>query len=315
VKERKPYHLRGVKILQSATILRGLGVLLAAVVSANTGAQPPPGGVSYLSNSPVDIVVVAHQDDWQLFMGDAVARKIRSGKPVVFIYLTAGDDGREPLYWATREQGALESTRVALGLAGTDSAGSHCSTADTLRHAMRRCTILNTTSYFLRLPDGRRNGAGFAGHSYQSLRKLRGGRIASMSPVDGSTDYDSWADLTSTVAELIGESSTNRIVTIHTSDPSVVVNPHDHFDHRMAGLLVSDLRRKQKWNVMYYTGYALASRAPNRSNNQMREKTRLFAAYDRVMMQVNAKWGAYREHPAFYSECMRRTYARRVISQ
>ncbi len=301
--------------MQSVTILCGLGVLLAAVVSGSTGAQLPPGGVSYLSNSPVDVVVVAHQDDWQLFMGDVIARQIRSGKPVIFIYLTAGDDGRDPLYWATRERGALESTRIAIGLAATDSAGSHCSTANTLRHAMRRCTIVNTASYFLRLPDGRRNGSGFAGHSYQSLRKLRKGRTASMSPVDGSTDYDSWADLTNTVAELIGESSTNRIITVHTSDPSVVSNPHDHFDHRMAGLLVADARRKHKWNVMYYTGYALASRAPNRSNDQMREKTRLFTAYDRAMTQVNAKWGAYREHPAFYSECMQRTYARRAISQ
>lgn len=300
--------------MQSATILRGLGLFLATVVPDSGGAQLPTGGVSYLSNSPVDVVIVAHQDDWQLFMGDVVGRQIRSGKPVVFIYLTAGDDGREPLYWATRERGALESTRAAIGLAATDSTGSHCSTANTLRHAMRRCTILNTASYFLRLPDGRRNGAGFAAHSYQSLRKLRSGRIASISPVDGSTDYDSWADLTNTVAELIGESSANRIVTIHTSDPSVVVNPHDHFDHRMAGLLVSDSRRKRKWNVMYYTGYALASRAPNRSKDQMREKTKLFTAYDRVMMQVNAKWGAYREHPAFYSECMQRTYARKIIS-
>jgi hypothetical protein len=135
-----------------------------------------------------------------------------------------------------------------------------------------------------------------------------------MSPVDGSTDYAGWADLTNTVAELIGESSANRIVTIHTSDPSVVVNPHDHFDHRMAGILVADSRPKHKWNVVYYTGYALASRAPNRSNDQMREKTSLFTAYDRAMTQVNPKWGAYREHPAFYSQCMQRTYARKVIS-
>ncbi|MEA2551954.1 MAG: hypothetical protein QOJ65_130, partial [Fimbriimonadaceae bacterium] len=148
------------KIFQSATVLRGLGVFLAAVVVDSGEAQLPTGGVSYLSNSPVDVVVVAHQDDWQLFMGDVVARQIRSGKPVVFIYLTAGDDGREPLYWATRERAALESTRAAIGLAATDSAGSHCSTANTLRHAMRRCTILNTASYFLRLPDGRRNGVG-----------------------------------------------------------------------------------------------------------------------------------------------------------
>jgi hypothetical protein len=133
-----------------------------------------------------------------------------------------------------------------------------------------------------------------------------------MSAVDGSAVYDSWADLMSTVNQLIGESSVDRIVTIHASDPSVVANPHDHFDHRMAGLLVADLRRKNRWNVVYYAGYALAMRAANRTNDQAREKTALFRAYDRVMTQANVKWSAYREHPAFYSECMMRTYARRV---
>jgi L-ascorbate metabolism protein UlaG (beta-lactamase superfamily) len=116
------------------------------------------------------------------------------------------------------------------------------------------------------------------------------------------------------VGELIGQSSENRI-TIHTTDPSVVLNPHDHFDHRMAGLLVADLRRKHKWNLVYYTGYALATRAANRSSDQMRVKTALFTAYDRVMTNVDVKWSAYRERPAFYSECMQRTYARGVVSK
>ena len=301
-------------MLRNTITRRRVVVLLAAVFWRSSEAQSS-GRVRYISNPSLDVVLVAHQDDWQLFMGDVIAKQIRTGKRTVFIYLTAGDDGRDSLYWATRERSALASTQVAAGLAASDPPGDQCSTANVLEHAIRKCTIANTTSYFLRLPDGRRNGAGFAGHSYQSLRKLRSGRIAPMSPVDGSTDYDTWADLTNTVAELIGESSANRIITVHTSDPSVVSNPHDHFDHRMAGLLVADSRRKHKWNVMYYTGYALASRAPNRSNDQMREKTRLFTAYDRAMTQVNAKWGAYREHPAFYSECIQRTYARRVISQ
>jgi len=172
-------------------------------------------------------------------MGDIIARQIRAGKQVVFIYLTAGDDGRDSLYWATRERGALESTRVVVGVGPTDSTPDQCSTIKALEHAIRKCTIANTESYFLRLPDGRRSGAGFARHSRESLRRLRGKRIASISAVDGSTAYDGWADLISIVGVLIGVSSVDRIVTIHTSDPSVVVNPHDHFDHRMAGLLVA----------------------------------------------------------------------------
>ena len=287
--------------------------LLPAITWGSSGSRPA-NRVTYISNSTlaVDIVLVAHQDDWQLFMGDVVARQLRAGNHMVFIYLTAGDDGRDSAYWATRERAALESTRIAVGSAVIDSASDQCSTANALEHAIRRCTIGNTESYFFRLPDGRRNGTGFARHSHESLRKLRRERTASISAVDGSAVYDSWADLTSTVNELIGENSADRIVTIHTSDPSVVANPHDHFDHRMAGLLVADSRRKNRWNVVYYAGYALATRAANRTNDQAREKTALFRAYDRVMTQANVKWSAYREHPAFYSECMMRTYARRV---
>jgi LmbE family N-acetylglucosaminyl deacetylase len=301
-------------ILRSIVTQSGLGALLVAVAWGGSRALASDG-VSYISNTSSDVVLVAHQDDWQLFMGDVIAKQIRNGKPVVFIYLTAGDDGRDSLYWATRERGALESTRVAAGVAAADPTDDQCSTATVRGHAIRSCAIANTVSYFFRLPDGRRNGAGFARHSYQSMRKVRSKRTASISAVDGSSAYDSWADLTNTVGELIGETSSDRVVTIHTSDPSVVVNPHDHFDHRMAGLLIADSRRKHRWNIAYYAGYALASRAPNRSNDQMREKKALFMAYDRAMTRVDAKWSAYREHPAFYSECMQRTYARMVISK
>jgi len=99
-------------------------------------------------------------------------------------------------------------------------------------------------------------------------------------------------------------------VLIHTTDPSITVNPHDHFDHRMAGFLVEDLRKQRVTGARYYEGYALATRAPNRSNAEARTKTAIFLAYDSEMMRVNKDWSAYREHPAFYSQCMERTYAR-----
>jgi LmbE family N-acetylglucosaminyl deacetylase len=285
-----------------------------ALIDGGVGWAQTAKSVSYVSNSPgrADVVLVAHEDDWQLFMGDVVARRIRTGNLVVFFYLTAGDDGRDSLYWATREHAALESTRVATIAPAADSGSPQCSTTNALEHAIRKCTIGNTESYFFRLPDGRRNGAGFARHSYQSLRKLRGKRITSISAVDASTAYDGWADLASTVGTLIGEGSVDRVVTIHTSDPSIVANPHDHFDHRMAGLLVADSRLKNKWNVVYYTGYALASRAANRSRAQTRQKVAIFQAYDAAMTRIDAKWSAYQEHPAFYSECMLRTYGRKI---
>jgi LmbE family N-acetylglucosaminyl deacetylase len=273
--------------------------------------------VRYVSNQvPVqrDVFIVAHQDDWQLFMGDVVIKQTRAGNSVTFIYLTAGDDGRDSVYWQTRERAALQSTRLAIGATATDSGAVRCARTPVLEHEIQRCVLGNTESYFLRLPDGKRNGAGFVRYNSQSLRKLRGKKIATMSAIDGSATYRGWEDLTATTNKLIGSSTAGARTVVHSSDPSIAANPHDHFDHRMAGLLVNDLRKKERWNAQYYAGYALATRAANRSSDQVREKTAIFLAYENEMVRANKTWSAYAEHPAFYADCMLRTYVRKAPS-
>jgi hypothetical protein len=141
------------------------------------------------------------------------------------------------------------------------------------------------------------------------LRKLRAKRISGISAIDGSASYQGWADLVATVGAVTGEDSFG--VTMHASDPSIARNPHDHFDHRMAGLLVADLRKQHDSDAMYYVGYALATRAVNRSASQTQAKTALLIAYDGEMMAVNRKWSAYQEHRAFYKQCLQRTYVRK----
>ena len=279
-----------------------------------TSPARSPVSVRYTSNSAseYDVFVVAHEDDWQLFMGDVVAKRIRAGHSAIFVYLTAGDDGRDSLYWQTRERAALQSTRVAIGPDAADSGAVRCSMTEVSEHTIQKCVITNTESYFMRLPDGKRNGKGFARHGYQSLRRLRGKKMGTIVAVDGSARYNGWQDLMSTVSNLIGSGSAE--VTVHANDPSVAANPHDHFDHRITGLLVNDLRKGQTWSTWYYVGYALATRAANRSTDEAREKTAIFLAYDKEMMRVNKAWSAYAEHPAFYYECMLRTYARRARS-
>jgi LmbE family N-acetylglucosaminyl deacetylase len=295
---------------QLVALCMGLFQALAGIGAPNTQK------IRYVANSVIqqDVFVVAHEDDWQLFMGDVAAKQLRAGDSVSFIYLTAGDDGRDSLYWRTRERAALLSTRVAIGRDASDSAEVRCSMTTVLDHAVRQCVVANTKSYFLRLPDGKRNGMGFASNDYQSLRKLRGKKILVVNAVDGSATYNGWEDLTSTIGNIVGSNSSDRDVVVHANDPSIAVNPHDHFDHRMTGLLVEDLRRTQPWKTQYYVGYAVATRAANRSTDEAREKTAIFLAYDKEMRRVNPKWSAYEEHPGFYSECMLRTYARKARS-
>jgi len=297
-------------VIRGRLLALGAGLFQLAMASAAGSLQVVP----HISNSLArrDVFVVAHEDDWQLFMGDVVAKRIRAGYSATFVYLTAGDDGRDSLYWQTRERAALQSTRIAIGPAAANSNAISCSTMKISEHTIQKCVIANTESYFMRLPDGKRNGAGFPRHDYQSLRRLRGKKIGTIAAVDGSATYHGWQDLKATVSNLIGSGSASAEIVVHANDPSVAANPHDHFDHRMAGLLVNDLRKGQQWNADYYVGYALATRAANRSADDAREKTAIFLAYDKEMMRVNKSWSAYAEHPAFYSECMLRTYARKA---
>jgi LmbE family N-acetylglucosaminyl deacetylase len=261
--------------------------------------------VSLLPNfRQVDVAVIAHQDDWQLFMGDVLTQRLNSGNRGVFVYLTAGDDGQDSTYWQTRERAALRATRIAGGIPLSEPLA--CSVVSIRDHSIRKCTLGSTESYFLRLPDGKRNGKGFARYGYRSLRKLRSNPRSEMSAVDSSTTYRGWADLVATVGRITDLDSS--VITVHTSDPSIARNPHDHFDHRMAGLLVADLRQQHPFSAMYYVGYAVATRAPNRSSAQTQAKTALLLAYDREMTAVNRKWSAYQEHRAFYSQCLQRTY-------
>ena len=242
-------------------------------------------------------------------MGDVVVGGLRTGAPATFVYLTAGDDGRDSAYWHTRERAAMASLRIAAGTTIEKGDSANCDSVSVRGHSVRRCVLANTESLFLRLPDGNRNGAGFARTNHQSMRRLRARKIPAITAVDGSTTYQGWGDLVSTVGELVNTDSGEK-PEVHTSDPNVAINPHDHFDHRIAGLLVADLTRQRDLDLRYYVGYALGTRAPNRSSAQAREKTELFIAYNREMMRSDSKWSAYGEHPKFYSDCMLRTYSR-----
>jgi LmbE family N-acetylglucosaminyl deacetylase len=264
------------------------------------------------NQTKVDVIVVAHADDWQVFMGDVVVEGIKSGRRPVFIYLTAGDHGREANYWRQREAAALQSTRIALGIGNLPA---RCDSVFVRQHRIAHCKLGVSDSYFFRLPDGNRNGAGFARNQFESLRKLRASRVSLVSTVDSSTRYTDWQDLkaaVSTLVRMLADSARSSVM-LHTTDPSIRINPHDHYDHRMAGKLIESLLRANGWQGRYYVGYALAMRAPNRTTLQRQEKTEVFSAYDREMKLINPAWSAYREHPGFYAQCMERTYSRPVI--
>lgn len=295
------------------TLRQIVSVIVSSAVLVTTTSATAPSSVKYVSNPSADVVIVAHADDWQVFLGDVIVDRIRDGRRPVFIYLTAGDHGRDSVYWRRRETAALQSTRVALGL--SPSVSVHCDTLMVRAHEILRCGLGSSESFFLRLADGNRSGHGFARNGYESLRKLRSSRGSVLNAVDSSARYTSWQDLVATVTALVrmvADSSDEAELVLHTTDPSVRINPHDHYDHRIAGKLTEALLKANRWNGRYYIGYALATHAPNRTAAQRQEKLEVFSAYDHEMMRIDPSWSAYREHPSFYTECMQRTYARTV---
>lgn len=57
------------------------------------------------------VYVVAHQDDWILFMEDLIWLDLAGGNPVTIIHTTAGDANMGETYWRNRETGAVAAIK------------------------------------------------------------------------------------------------------------------------------------------------------------------------------------------------------------
>src|SRR5688572_21098948 len=94
------------RVLRSAAIVAAIGAC-DGTRSTEPSAAPPltatsPTGTPF----PVEFFVQAHQDDWQLFLGDRAVLAVPTANKLVFIYTTAGDAGAPASdgYWQERER-------------------------------------------------------------------------------------------------------------------------------------------------------------------------------------------------------------------
>jgi hypothetical protein len=216
--------------------------------------------------------VVAHEDDWQLFMGrNAALDVIAPGSKTVFIHTTAGDAGLgtgtggtpEPYYLA-RENAALRAIRFLANIGVTGAGPNAVATTITINgKALHRVAYRQTVAYFLRLPDGNVNsGNGYAATGNQSLRLLAIGAIPSISAIDGSASYRGWADLAATLRGiLVYEATGSTDVWINAPDPDPIINPGDHPDHVYTGVAMLDaIAPLTCVNAALFTGYANAGK-------------------------------------------------------
>lgn len=239
----------------------------------------------------------AHQDDWQLFMSSKIVGDLSAGGKVVFVTLTAGDAGNGTVaygspvpFFLARENGSVYSSKFAVDLSG----GVPDANPDSFRvtvngHSIVKYVYKNkAVNYFFRLPDGGGNGDGNALTGFKSLRKLKEGTITSISSVDGTATYNSWADLTATIKNIITiERGLDNQVWIHT--PGLTAsNPGDHSDHIFTGVAAQDATVDSLWvGINEFVDYASASLPGNLNNSDHSDAAGVFATCIWGLMSVN----------------------------
>ncbi len=258
--------------------------------------------------------IVAHQDDWQLFMSPNAYHDLNKAKrKVVFIYTTAGEAGKGEKYWKAREKGALASIRFVLDTGESPPKDVSWSKKTYCGHPITYAEYKDTRSYFLRLPDGRMTGKGSLKFDRASLTKLRKDKIDSIDTVDDSTTYEDWDDLCQTVAEIVkSESKNNGKVWINTSDYVLADNFVDNADHTGTGRIVMDVvdsldHGGSDVGVTLYRDYDVDLLPPNLTPKQVHWKTGLFMAYD-LTVQAESGHCTRCENRYYTGWCLRQYY-------
>ena len=233
--------------------------------------------ISFSQYTSVSYYIVAHPDDWELFMGvnafnDIILGKTDSGSKVVFIYTTAGDANCNGLssdsgYYVARQTGANRAVGFCADIYTPHAtlSSSYVTVHGIDDHNILRFQYKNVFSYFLRLPDGCMEAV------RSTIKKLHDSTILSISSVDGSTTYSSYEDLVETLTNII--STENGLIPerwINTSDWDNSVNPVDHPDHMATGLLAATVStRISCTNVALFEGYHSGEQPSNLSPEEI----------------------------------------------
>jgi hypothetical protein len=252
-----------------------------------------------------DFYFHAHQDDWQLFMGDRAYSSVQVATKIVFVYTTAGDSGDPQAYWLTRERAARAAVDAFIG------SGSWACAPQTIgTHAIQRCTKGKAVSYDMRLPNCPMSAEGFGGRG--CIGDLRDGRRASLAAIDGSTTYTSWADFYNTLRGIVDFESNNQsapYVEVDAPDYDRTVNANrvDHPDHIATGDAVHAAAGSRSWNLTWYADYNTRNLPINLSQTAHDTKRSAFYAYDGYM--GSAGYG-YNQFDTEYQDWLWRTYTR-----
>lgn len=232
-------------------------------------------GFSNLTAQTTSVYVVAHPDDWQLFMNPNAYQSIKgTNEKVIFLHLTAGDagDGTSNNYYLAREEGSLRAIRFMSNTFTNNGApGSNMNqTIVTVNgQQLLKFSYRNIVAYFLRLPDGNYYGDGYPLTNNKSLQKIFTGSVPNISAIDGTATYSSLANLEATLQAIVtSEMIPSSNVTFNVADNDAGVNPDDHSDHIYASLIMQDVANNIGGvNLNLYSEYDTAIRAQNVFSN------------------------------------------------
>jgi hypothetical protein len=253
----------------------------------------------YRQFDKISFYIVAHADDWQLFMHPNVYKDLVAPRcKTIFIITTAGDAGRGETYWLAREEGSKSSIRFCLAPQSILSESSDSRQFN--NHTIHDWSANNTTSYFLRLPDGNLDGSGFPARAYQSLARLRSTEINAITPLDNSTTYHNWSDFITTIESIISfESKDIPDVWIHYLNPDITTNPDDHADHIATGQAIQNMSIIETLQQLLFVGYSITSAREELHVTDLFWKAGMLAAYEKAVYDL-CGYSTLEENPALY---------------
>jgi len=253
------------------------------------------------SFSRISFYIVAHADDWQLFMQPHVYQDLVGGHiKVIFIITTAGDAGSEESYWHAREEGSKSSIRFCL--APRFSLTESSDVGNFNGHQIYYSTINHTTSYFLRLPDGNLDSNGFEKYNHESLPRLKDAEITKITAVDKSTTYHNWEDFYKTIeAIILYESAEIPEISLNYLNPDKVANPDDHPDHAATGHAIQQVASCFTFTENLFVGYSVNNAHNKLSDHDMFWKAAMFAVYEKTVFDLSG-YSTLREGLEIYNK-------------
>ncbi|HNX79519.1 MAG TPA: T9SS type A sorting domain-containing protein [Prolixibacteraceae bacterium] len=250
--------------------------------------------------------MVAHQDDWQYFMGSDAWQDLKNkDTKVVFIYLTAGDACKGCRtcasgfpYFASREEGAKNAVYLAKD---EERNPQEVSAATPNRmtwfngHAVARWQFKNVVKYFIRLPDGRvheKNGNAYICRLNDTdsciINYFRRGLLTNLADITGGAIYQNWRELAATISSVMRYETNGTASFLHTHEFSPTLNAGTHPDHRETGLLADFVRLQLPGLVTFFhLDYITQNMDENLTVTESKAESDLFLAYDAAKTSYN----------------------------